>query len=92
MLSLILILAGAILLPFQILGGLFRTGRALAFLVVFGVFSIFSGIATILVWSLKGLLPWILIAVGITMIVRANRAHPEVRKEAFESFYARRRT
>ena len=94
MLSLILVFWGLVelfLLPWRILSGLFRAGRGLAILVVVGLVSMFSGVVTILAGSLRSLLPWILIAVGVAMIVRANRSHPEVRKEAFDSFYAQRR-
>ncbi len=96
MLSLILLSWGLVLefvlLPWRILYGLFRSGRGLAILVVVGLLSMASGIVTILLGSLRSLLPWILIAAGIAMIVRANRTHPEVREDAFESFYAHHRT
>lgn len=95
MLSLMLILLGLmiefVLLPWKILFGLFRSGRGLAILIVVGLLSMGAGVITMVLGSLKGLLPWILIAVGVAMIVRANRKHPEVKEEAFDSFYAHHR-
>ena len=96
MLSLILLSWGLVLefvlLPWQILYRLFRSGRLLAILVTFGLISMVSGILSAIFGSLESLLPWILIGVGIAMIVRANRKRPEVREEAFDSFYAHHRS
>ena len=82
---------GMILLPLRIILGMLRASRIMAVVMISGVCSILSGIVTKLFGSLSSLLPWILIAVGITMIVRSNRSHPEVRKNAFESFYAQKK-
>ncbi len=81
---------GFILLPVRIMSAMFRTSRWLALVMIAGVCSMLSGVISLFAGSLENLLPWILIAAGIWMIVRANRKHPEVREEAFESFYARK--
>ena len=79
-----------ILLPVRIMSAMFRTSRWIAIVMIAGACSVLSGIVSALAGSLQNLLPWILIAVGIFLIVRANHSHPEVREEAFESFYARK--
>ncbi len=79
-----------ILLPVRIMSGMFRTSRWLAIVMIAGTCSLISGVISIFAGSLRNLLPWILIAAGVILIVRANRRHPEVREEAFESFYARK--
>ncbi len=96
MLCLILLTMGLviefILLPWQILYGLIKSGKFIAILVIIGLISALSGIVSAIFGSMESLLPWILIGVGVLMIYRANRRHPEVREEAFDSFYARHRS
>ena len=82
---------GIILLPLRIILGMFRASRFMAIVMIAGVCSIFSGIVSMIFGSLQSLLPWILIAVGIVLIVRSNRSHPEIRKDAFDSFYAQKK-
>ena len=82
---------GIILLPLRIILGMFRASRFMAIIMIAGVCSIFSGVISMICGSLQSLLPWILIAVGIALIVRSNRSHPEIRKDAFDSFYAQKK-
>ncbi len=82
---------GIILLPLRIILGMLRASRFMAIIMIAGVCSIFSGIISMFFGSLQTLLPWILIAVGVMLIVRSNHSHPEVRKDAFESFYAQKK-
>ncbi len=83
---------GLIFLPLRIILGMFRASRMMAIVMIAGVCSIFSGVISMIFGSFESLLPWILIAAGIFLIVRSNRSHPEIRKDAFESFYAQKKT
>ncbi len=79
------------LIPWRIIGGLFRSGSWVRFLVVIGLFSITGGLVSFFAGLLKDFFPWILIAAGIAMIYFANRKNPEPREEVFESFYSQHR-
>lgn len=79
-----------ILLPVRIISSMFHASHWVAFALIAGVCSLLSGIISAIAGSVQDLLPWILIAAGVFMIVRANRRHPEVREKVFDSFYSRK--
>ena len=81
---------GIILLPLRIIREMLRFSRVMSIILIGGLCSIFSGVFGLIFWSLKSFLPWILIAAGILIIVRANKSHPEAREKVFDSFYAKK--